>query len=133
MSDTFDTTAWSGLLFGLYALFAGIGALRQPKLWQSVIEEVSKSPALQLIGGLLELVVGAIIYLANPWLPSDLLACVIKFVGGCMIIESLAIAGFCDIYSNFWLRNMTHMHRGWAIFAVVLGLLIAVPSMLRFS
>jgi len=128
-----DFTGWSALLLGLYTLLAGVGALRNPSTWRSLIEEVNRSPALQLLCGLLELLVGALVYLANPWAPVDLLARVMKAISGIMMLEALVLVGFCDIYSQFWLKNLTHMHRGWAIFAIVLGLLIAVPSMLRFS
>jgi hypothetical protein len=133
MPEMPDTTAWSCLLLGLYTLFAGVGALRQPSLWGRMIEEVRASPALQLVSALLELVVGSLIYLANPWVPADLLACVAKFIGGCMMIEGLVIAGFCDIYSTFWLNNLAHQNRGWALFAVVMGLALAVPAMFRFQ
>jgi len=57
--DTFDETAWSALLLGLYTGFAGIGALRNPDTWRKMIDEVSDSPSLQLVTGLLELMLGA--------------------------------------------------------------------------
>lgn len=132
MDTTFDVTAWSALLLGLSALFAGIGALRKPGIWRTMIDEVEKSPALQFVCGMLELLVGAVIYLANPWLPGDVLPCVIKAMGGAMMIEALAILGFCDIYTQFWLRTLSHMHRGWATSTVLLGLALSVAGMLRF-
>jgi hypothetical protein len=133
MHEQMDLTAWSCMLLGLYTTFAGIGALRRPTMWQTMIAEVSGSPALQLTSALLELLVGSLVYLANPWVPGDILACIGKFIGGCMIIEGLAIAAICDIYSTFWLKNLTHQPRGWAIFSVVMGLALTVPAMLRFG
>ena len=133
MTETLDLTAWSATLLGIYALFAGIGVLRNPQAERKGIEEIAASPALQLLGGLLELLVGGLVYLANPWLPADLLSCILKVVGGLMMVEALAVAGFCDIYTQFWLRRMGHTHRGWAIFAMVLGLALAVSGMLRFG
>lgn len=128
-----DLTAWSATLLGFYVLFAGIGALRNPAAWQTMIAEVGKSPALQLVAGLLELLVGALVYLANPWVPADLLSCVLKAIGGLMMIEALVIAAFADIYTHFWLRTMNHMHRGWAIFTMLVGLAFAIVGMLRFG
>jgi uncharacterized protein YjeT (DUF2065 family) len=128
-----DLTAWTSTLLGFYILFAGIGALRNPASWQKMIGEVGKSPALQLVAGLLELVVGALVYLANPWVPADLLSCVLKTAGGLLMIEALVIAGFADIYTHFWLRTLNHMHRGWAIFTILVGLILAVVGMLRFG
>lgn len=132
MDTTFDVTAWSALLLGLSALFAGIGALRKPGIWRTMIGEVEGSPALQFVCGMLELLVGAVIYLANPWLPGDVLSCVIKAMGGSMMIEALGILGFCDIYTQFWLRSLSHLHRGWATSTVLLGLALAVAGTLRF-
>ena len=127
-----DFTGWSALLLGLYTLLAGVGALRNPSTWRSLIEEVNRSPALQLLCGLPELLVGALVYLANPWAPVDLLACVMKAIGGIMMLEALVLVGFCDIYSQFWLKNLTHMHRGWALFTVLLGLGLAIAGGFRF-
>ena len=132
MNDTIDLTAWSGLVLGLTALFAGIGALRKPGAWRTMLEEVENSPALQFLCGLLELVIGTVVYLLNPWVPADLLSCVLKGMGGLMMIEALVILGFVDIYSQFWLKNLTHMHRGWAAATSLFGLVLAVVSALRF-
>lgn len=128
-----DPTAWSALLLGLTALFAGIGALRKPGAWRTMIEEVERSPALQFLCGMMELVIGAVVYLANPWVPSDLVACAMKVLGGVMMVEALAILGFVDIYTQFWLRSLTHMHRGWALSTVGLGLVLTVLGSLRLG
>ena len=133
MPETMDMTAWSALLLGLYVLFAGIGALRNPNTWRGMIEEVEKSPALQLTSGLLELVVGSAVYLANPWIPGDILTCIMKTIGGIMMMEGLVLIGFCDIYASFWLRNLTHMHRGWALFSLLIGLVLTLWGMFRFA
>lgn len=133
MNLTFDATAWSGLLLGLTALFAGIGALRKPGAWRTMIDEVEKSPALQFVCGMLELLIGALVYLANPWLPADLMSCVLKSVGGLMMFEALAILGFVDIYTQFWLRTLSHMHRGWAMTTCAIGLVLTAMALARFN
>ncbi|TXH31591.1 MAG: hypothetical protein E6Q94_07810 [Burkholderiaceae bacterium] len=133
MSVTIDPTAWTAMLLGLTATFAGIGALRKPGAWRTMLEEVERSPALQFLCGLMELVIGAAVYLANPFVPSDLLACGLKVMGGLMMVEALAILGFVDIYTQFWLRSLTHMHRGWATSTVVLGLILLVAGALRLA
>jgi uncharacterized protein YjeT (DUF2065 family) len=133
MPAPFDPTAWSAMLLGLTALFAGIGALRKPLSWRTMIEEVERSPALQFLCGMMELVIGAVVYLANPWLPADLMSCVMKAMGGVMMIEALAILGFVDIYTQFWLRSLTHMHRGWALSTVALGLVLLAAGAQRLA
>ena len=42
----FDPAAWSATLLGLFALFAAIGVLRKPGIWQTMVVEIEKSPAL---------------------------------------------------------------------------------------
>ncbi len=133
MVQTIDVTAWSALVLGFAASFAGIGALRKPGIWRTMIEEVERSPALQFVCGMLELVIGTVIYLANPWVPADILACILKAMGGLMMIEALAILGFVDIYTQFWLRSLTHMHRGWAMSTVLLGLALVIAGAARFN
>ena len=133
MPDTFDPTGWSAALMGLFALFAAIGALRQPGTWRTMIDEIDKSPALQLISGLLELFLGAAIYLVNPWDSMDILSCVMKTIGGLMMFEALAVMGFSDLYFHLWLKNLAAMHRGWAIVTLILGAALAIAGFARFT
>lgn len=133
MPTSFDPTAWSALLLGLTALFAGIGALRKPGAWRTLLDEVERSPALQFLCGMMELVIGAAVYLINPWIPADLVACVMKALGGVMMVEALMILGFVDIYTQFWLRSLTFMHRGWALSTMAFGLLLTVLGSLRLA
>ena len=42
MEEILDVTGWSALVLGLSALFAGIGALRKPGIWRTMIEEVGQ-------------------------------------------------------------------------------------------
>ena len=92
MSETLEPTAWSALLLGLFTLAAALGALRNPGAWTTMIEEIEKSPSLQLLAGFAEMIAGAILYLANPWIPADLLTCVMKAIGGFMMVEALAVS-----------------------------------------
>jgi len=82
---------------------------------------------------MVELLTGAIIYLANPWLPDDLLSCAMKAVGGFMMLEALAITAFCDLYVHMWLKNLGALDRRWAMVTMVFGLALAAPAMLRFG
>ena len=43
------------------------------------------------------------------------------------------ILGFVDIYTQFWLRNLSNMHRGWALFTVVLGLGLTLAASYHFT
>ena len=132
MTDALDPVAWSSFLLGLYLLFAGIGALRQPGLWKTAVDEITRSPALQIVCGLLELIVGAVVYLSSPWAPEDLHSCIMKAMGGIMMAEALMVVGFCDIYSQFWLRNLAHLQRGWAMFSILFGIALTLAGAVRF-
>ena len=125
MDETLDPTAWSALLVGLYTLFAAIGALRRPEVWRKMLVEVDQSASLQLVAGLLELVLGAAIYLANPWVAADVLTCVLKSIGGVLMFEALAIIGIkhepSDIAGkrDWYTRSGEYIgafdaHEGWA-------------------
>ena len=133
MVEASNFTAWSALLLGLFAMSAAIGALRQPGIWQTLVKEVEDSPALQMISGVAELAAGAAIYFVNPWIPSDILACVMKTIGGLMMIEAFAVVGFSDIYFHFWLKNLSFMHRGWAIASLLAGVGLTVAGSFHFS
>lgn len=133
MQDMGDPTAWSSLLLGLAAVAAGAGALRKPGVWQTMIGEVEGSPALQFLSGMLELAIGAAVYLANPWLPTDLLTCLLKSLGGLMMAEAMAILFACDLYTQMWLRSLGNFHRGWASVTTVLGLLLTIFGLARFG
>ncbi len=128
-----DVAGWSALLLGLAALAAGTGALRQPGMWQRMVAEITDSPALQFVSGMLELLTGTVIYLANPWLPQDVLTCVMKTLGGLMMAEALVILAFCDIYSQMWVKYLAAMHRGWASFTVLVGAAMTVAGGLHLA
>jgi hypothetical protein len=131
--EDLDPTGWSALLLGLFLLFAATGALRKPGIWQTMIAEFERSPALQMTASLLELLTGALVYLANPWAPADLTTCIMKVLGGLMMIEALVVVGFSDVYFHWWLKNLAHMHRGWAIASWIGGLVIAILGVLRLN
>jgi hypothetical protein len=50
-----------------------------------------------------------------------------------MMVEALAILGFVDIYTQFWLKNLTFMHRGWALSTMAFGLVLSVVGGLRLA
>jgi len=134
MLEPFDATGWSATLLGLFSVFAAIGALRKPGTWQSLVSEIEKSPALQMISGFMELFVGAAIYLLNPWAGGgDLLATVMKAAGGLMMLEALMVMGFSDIYFHMWLKNLSAVHRGWALVTLLVGTVLALAGMARFT
>ena len=127
-----DVTGWTALLVGLFTLAAAIGAFRKPGVWQKMVKEIETSPALQLVSAFLELVVGTAIYLLNPWVPEDILTCVMKTIGALMVFEALAVMAFSDLYFHFWLRNLAHLNRMWVTVSALAGLALTAGALARF-
>lgn len=132
MTHTIDPVAWSATLLGLFGMAVAVGALRQPGMWAQMVEEIEKSPALQLLCGFVELFVGAAIYLLNPWDPADLLSTLMKALGGLMMAEALVVMAIPDLYFQMWLKNLAAMRRGWPLVTLVIGAGIAAAGMMRF-
>ncbi|HKT84833.1 MAG TPA: hypothetical protein VJQ77_01970 [Novosphingobium sp.] len=132
MPDLTLAPAWTALFLGLFALFAGVGELRQAGHWQKLLEEMSASPALQLITALLELFLGAVIYIANPWASADWLSSAMSVLGGLMIIEALVVLAFSDVYMAFWLRRFGPLSNLWAWLSIAIGLALAAVGIAHF-
>lgn len=124
--------AWTAIFIGLFALFAGIGELRKPGHWHKLIEEIVNSPALQMVTGLVELFLGAVVYLANPWASPDWLSSLLSVIGGLMCIEALAVIAFSDVYMAFWLRRFGPLSKLWSWCSVVIGTMLIAVGLLHF-
>jgi uncharacterized protein YjeT (DUF2065 family) len=131
--EPIDPTAWSALLMGLVMIAVGLGALRRPGLWQAMVAELTASPMQQMLSGLVESVMGTALLLANPWVPADLLACVMKALGLFMLIEALVLLAACDLYAQLWPRMLGHVQKGWALATTLIGVALAAAGTLRFS
>ena len=133
MVTSFDPTAWSATLLGAFAIAVAIGALRQPGIWGKMVNEIEASPALQLLCGFAELFVGAAIYLLNPWDSADLLAMIMKGLGGLMMAEALTVMAISDLYFQTWLKNLAAMRRGWPTVTLIAGLVLTGVGAWRFT
>jgi len=132
MMEPLDTIGWSATLLGLFCVAVSIGALRQPGTFATMVEEIERSPALQLLSGFAELFVGAAVYLLNPWDAGDLLSMVMKTLGGLMMAEALVVMAIPDLYFHLWLKNLAAMRRGWPIASLIVGAVLALSGMARF-
>jgi len=132
MPDLSLAPAWTAIFLGLFAFFAGIGELRKPGHWQSLIEQIATTPALQLVTGLLELFLGAVVYLANPWASPDWLSSALSVVGGLMCIEALMVIAFSDVYMAFWVRRFGPLSKLWTACSILIGLALIVVGLMHF-
>ncbi|QYJ07836.1 hypothetical protein [Qipengyuania flava] len=131
--DPFDPTAWSASLLGLFGIAVAIGALRRPGLWRQMVDEIDASPALQLLCGFCELAIGAAVYLMNPWASGDVLAMIMKALGGLMMAEALVVMALSDLYFHVWLKNLAASHRLWPIVTMAASLALAGAGLARLA
>lgn len=132
MPDLSVAPAWTALFLGLFAFFAGLGALRRPGHWQKLVEEIAASPALQLITAMLELFLGAAVYIVNPWASADWLSGAMSILGGLMMLEALVVLAFSDAYLSFWLRRLGSLEKLWAWLAMAFGAALIIAGALHF-
>ena len=132
MTQSSDFPAWIALFLGLYSLAAAIGELRMPGTWQKMLKELAGSPALLITISFFETGLGAVIYLASPWDPTDLLASAMNLLGGLMVIEGILLAAFGNRFIGFWAILLAPLMRLWLLLAAVIGVVLIVAAIPRF-
>lgn len=128
MTDPARIPEWTALFLGLFALFAGVGELRNHGRWCKMLEEIAASPALQMVTAMVELLVGASVYFINPWASQDLLGQMMNLLGTIMCVEALVIVAFSDLYLAFWVRRLGHVSMAWAWISVLFGMALIVAA-----
>jgi vacuolar-type H+-ATPase subunit I/STV1 len=131
MAASGDIPAWFALFFGLYSLAAGIGELRSPNTWWTMLKEFERSPALRFVTGYVTLMLGAAIYLANPWRPDDWLAITVSAVGGVAVAEGLLMLAAGERFLHLARALIGRAGRAWAGFAVLFGVAAILVGLLR--
>lgn len=133
MGNAGNIAGWITFFIGLYAVAAGIGEFRRPGFWAKMVKEIRESSALQFLTGMVTLVVGATIYLVNPWNPGDLLSILITVLGGWIFIEGALILAVGDRFLNFASKLMGTANRIWAGFSIVAGLGAIFAALVRLQ
>ncbi len=131
MADAIDIPAWITLFFGLYALAAAIGELRQPGGWVALFAHFERDIGLRFLTGIVCLGLGAAIYLVSPWRPDDWLAMLVTILGGWMVVEGVLILAFGDAFLAFARRLLGAANKLWAWLALVLGAAFIVVALIR--
>ena len=133
MGNAGNVTGWITLFFGLYGLAAGVGEYRKPGFWLNMVREVRASSALQFLTGLVTLAFGAVIYLANPFDPTDWLSILITVIGGWIVVEGLLILAAGDWFMGFASRLMAAASRVWTILSIIISLAAIFAGFLRLQ
>lgn len=132
MAESADISAWILLFVGFYALAAAAGELRAPNTWWAMLNDFERSPALRFLTGFVVLVIGATIYLANPWRPGDWLSILVSVIGGLAVAEGLLILAAGDRFIRFGRMLIGRAGRLWAAIAALFGIaaiLVALASL----
>ena len=133
MGNAGNITGWIVFFTGLYAVAAGLGEYRRPGFWARMVREVRRSNAIQFLIGLITLTLGAVIYLANPFDPSDWLSILITVLGGWIIIEGLLFLAVPDLFLGFVQNMMNGANRIWAALSIILGLAAIFAGLVRLQ
>jgi len=133
MGNSGNISGWITFFIGLYAVAAGLGEFRRPGFWARMVQEFRDSHALQFLTGMVTLMIGATIYLVNPWDPTDLLSILITVLGAWIFIEGALILAFGDWFLAFAGKLMGGTNRIWAGLSVVIGLGAIFAALVRLQ
>ncbi len=133
MGNTGNITGWITFFIGLYVLAAGVGEFRRPGFWEQMVRELRASNALQFLTGFILLVLGAVIYLVNPYNPADWLAILITVTGAWIFIEGILIFAFGDWFLKFAGKMMGSGSRVWAGLSAAVGVAAIFVALVRLQ
>lgn len=127
----FDYPAWIILVFGVYALAAGIGEIRAPGVWEKMVVDLERVTALRFLTGIICIGIGTPLYLIAPWGSTDWMVIAVKLIGGWMVIEGALFLAVGDWFVAFARRLMGAASRLWALLSVLIGLAAIVAAAVR--
>lgn len=131
MAEPLDIPAWIALFIGLYALAAAVGEFRRPGMWMAMVQELERSAALAFLTGLICVVLGAAIYLVNPWRPEDWLAVTVSVIGGLCVAEGLLILAAGDRYLTFGRKLIARARTLWPGLSALIGIGLMLAALSR--
>lgn len=133
MGNAANITGWITFFVGLYAFAAGIGELRRPGFWAGMVREVRASSAIQFLTGMVTIVVGAAIYLTNPYNPQDILSILITVMGAFIFLEGAAILAFGDWFLGMAGKMMNAGNKIWAGVSILIGIGAIFVALVRLQ
>ncbi len=112
---------------GLYMILIGLSGLAAPQRWRALMDELTASPALQMIMGVMVFVIGVTLAMIHSHL-TDPLAIIVTLVGWAALLEGallIAVPGPM-LRIGAWSLQYT---RVWAIVSLILGILLALAGL----
>lgn len=107
MANTETTATWIALFLGLYILAAVYAELKRPGNWAGMIEEMSGSPSLRLLAGIIAFTMGVAIYLTTPWRPDDWLSVTVTILGALAVAKGVLLIVASDATLGIWTRLLS--------------------------
>ena len=133
MGNAANITGWITFFIGLYSVAAGVGEFRRPGFWASMVGDLRASNAIQFLTGMVTIVIGATIYLVNPYNPADVLSILITVIGAFIFLEGAAILALGDLFLKFSAKLMSQGNRIWAGCSIVIGVIAMFVALVRLQ
>tara|TARA_A100001391_G_scaffold83275_2_gene54494 strand:+ start:2185 stop:2586 length:402 start_codon:yes stop_codon:yes gene_type:complete len=131
MAQFTDLSGGLAFFAGLFALALGFAELRVRGFYLELLSEWEHAPGLRFLTGVVFVLVGAAIYLANPWQVGDPLAMVVTALGGAIVAAGLAFVAVGERMMALARRLVGVRGRGWAYALVACGVLLVAATYAR--
>jgi hypothetical protein len=112
---------------GLYLILVGLSGLAGPRRWEGFMDELSTSPALQVLMGVTVFAIGVALAIAHSHL-TDPLAIIVTLIGWAALLEgALLIAVPAPLLRiGHWSLGFTRI---WAIVSLILGIVLGLAGL----
>ncbi|MEN7538553.1 hypothetical protein [Aurantiacibacter flavus] len=131
MAQFTDLAAGLAFFAGLFALALGFAELRVRGFYLELLSEWEHSPGLRFLTGVVFVLGGAAIYLANPWQLGDPLTMLMTALGGAVVAAGLAFVAVGERMMALGRRLVGVRGRGWAYALVGGGVVLIVATFAR--
>jgi len=131
MASLASVTGWILLVLGIYSVGAAIGELRRPGGWARMMWELEQSNALRFLTGFLVLILGAALYLVNPYNSDDWQSILVTVLGAWMMIEGFAFLAFPDWMMKIARQFMSSGAPVYAWISLALGVIFMAMGYVR--
>ena len=119
------------LALGLFYVAAAIGELRQPGLWQRMVDELAGSPLGQILGGAVAIAVGALLVALVPPRTGDWLNLWLFGLGCLALLEGAVMLIMPDRMTLLSRMIMRHGSKPVALLALLLGVALGLAGIIR--
>jgi uncharacterized protein YjeT (DUF2065 family) len=112
---------------GLYLILIGLSGLSAPLRWTALMDELSRSPALQMILGVMVFAIGVTLVIVHSHL-TDTLAIIVTVIGWAALLEGalLIVVPALLLRIGAWSLKFTRI---WAVVSLIFGILLGLAGL----